>query len=651
MQNYDEQSQVYDYRGKRGLVLLRVSTEEQEKKYGFPSQLRSIREKLIEPRGIRILDEEKYIKRDTYTGMEFREREVLTEILEMAKRREFDVLVMDVLDRLGRVGLPREIYRAELLMHGVRILTTKAEEHADDDSLMGQMIRLLHGFKSEEERNDIIRRTQNGKRERVLKDHKLLGNHPSKYGWKFADEDKGAYILDEDPIKIPLDGTILHKENGEAWTRAEVRRGMFEWIEQGWTIRVIAAYLTSQHIPTYAGDKWDSRLVKIVLHKRSLNLTSDQPILAYGYIIVMDENNEPYTETYIADMIFALRDKGMDDSKIAMFLNQKHIPTGRESTWLPTTVGQMLADEFVIGRAAMFARQYVNEPGGKKRVSERPEEEKIYLPDGVVPPILVTGDGKPDIALFERVQKRKKANQTGAPRNNHHPDKYLLRGGYITCGYCGSIMRAASVERARNGQLRYRYWCINNAFTANKCEGKGNRISAHIADNYAWSKAVEIIRDPSQVDIKLEARRKADPNAARRQMITEELAKVRARQKRLRDRLEDEDMDDDTYADVKLRLQKLAELKRGYEHELAIESNIHEEWEKEQDQLNNFHRKCEEYREKIDDPDYEPDYDFKREAVEFFGIIVRVRKGRDGGRMEAESNPPTLVSNGTVIPI
>ncbi len=151
MQNYDNTS-TYDYRGKRGLVLLRVSTEEQERKYGFPSQLRSIREELIEPLGIRILDEEKYIKRDTYTGMEFREREVLKEILEMAKRREFDVLVMDVLDRLGRTGLPREIYRAELRMHGVRVLTTKPEEHADDDSLMGQMIRLLHGFKSKESR-------------------------------------------------------------------------------------------------------------------------------------------------------------------------------------------------------------------------------------------------------------------------------------------------------------------------------------------------------------------------------------------------------------------------------------------------------------------------------------------------------------------
>ncbi len=76
--------------------------------------------------------------------MEFREREVLAEILEMAKRREFDVLVMDVLDRLGRTGLPREIYRAELHMHGVRVLTTKPEEHADDDSLMGHRRKKIH---------------------------------------------------------------------------------------------------------------------------------------------------------------------------------------------------------------------------------------------------------------------------------------------------------------------------------------------------------------------------------------------------------------------------------------------------------------------------------------------------------------------------
>jgi site-specific DNA recombinase len=187
---FDNQDNEFDYHGTRGLVLLRVSTEEQKKKYGFPAQLRSIREKLLEPYGIR----EKYIKEDTYTGMEFSEREVLIEILEMAKRREFDVLVMDVLDRLGRTGMPREIYRAELKMLGIHVLTTKEEEHADDDSMLGQMIRLWNGWKSEGERNDIIRRTQEGKRERVLQDHMLMGTHEPKFGWKYKDEKRGAYI-------------------------------------------------------------------------------------------------------------------------------------------------------------------------------------------------------------------------------------------------------------------------------------------------------------------------------------------------------------------------------------------------------------------------------------------------------------------------
>jgi len=644
MQNYDEQSQEHDYRGERGLILLRVSTEEQEKHYGFPSQLREVMEKVVKPRGIRISDTNKYIKYDTYTGMEFREREILDEILRMAKNKEFDVLIMDVLDRLGRVGLPREIYRAELRMHGVRTLTTKPEEHADDDSLLGQMIRLLHGFKSEEERNDIIRRTQNGKRERVLKDHKLLGNHPNKYGWKYADEDKGAYVLDEDPVRIELDdGRVLLDENGEPWTKVTVRRRMFEWIEQGWTVRVIAAYLTSQHIPTHRGDKWDARLVKIILSKRDLNLTSNQPVLAYGYIVVMDVNNQPYTETSIAEMVYALQDKGLDDSKIAEFLNEKHIPTGRETMWLPATVNHMLSDECVLGKAAAFIHRYVKKPGGKYHQLKRPKDEQLPFPDGVVPPILVTEDGKPDIALFERVQERKKANQKGARRNNQNPHNYLLRGGYIKCGYCGAVMRTASPTREKNG-IRYRYVCINTAYTANKCD-KGNKITAHIADNYAWSKAVEIIRDPSQVDRKLEARRKADPNAERRAYITGELAKIKASRIRLMKRLEDEDLDDESYTDVKRRLKELADLKRGYEHELTLESNIHEEWKKAQEQLKNFHRKCEAYREKINDPHYEPDYEFKREAIDFFGIVIRVRQGRSEDRMEAESNPPSIVSN------
>src|SRR5438445_775819 len=115
-------NQNRDYRDKRALMLLRVSTPSQEEMYGWHSQEKEIRQKLIGPLGLK-LDEERHVIRDTYTGLEFRERPALTRILEIAERGEIDVLVMDVLDRLGRKGLPREIFRMQLREKRVRILT------------------------------------------------------------------------------------------------------------------------------------------------------------------------------------------------------------------------------------------------------------------------------------------------------------------------------------------------------------------------------------------------------------------------------------------------------------------------------------------------------------------------------------------------
>src|SRR5579862_9525328 len=151
------------YRGKHVLMLLRVSTPKQEEMFGWPAQEREIRTKLIEPLSLR-LDEKRHIIKDTYTGLEFRERPVLDLILQMAKRREFDILAMDVLDRLGRRGIERELYRMQLKEYGVRILTTDPNDHADDDTTWGEIIRYLKGKEAEAELNNIKRRTMNGKR-------------------------------------------------------------------------------------------------------------------------------------------------------------------------------------------------------------------------------------------------------------------------------------------------------------------------------------------------------------------------------------------------------------------------------------------------------------------------------------------------------
>jgi hypothetical protein len=55
-------------------------------------------------------------------------------------------LLADSLDRIGRKGLEREIYRAQLREKGMRILTTNPSEHADDDSRTGEIIRTFLGM-------------------------------------------------------------------------------------------------------------------------------------------------------------------------------------------------------------------------------------------------------------------------------------------------------------------------------------------------------------------------------------------------------------------------------------------------------------------------------------------------------------------------
>ena len=92
--NLPPQPAYEQYRGLRALLLTRVSTPGQS----HEAQERVIREKLIEPLGL-ILDEERHVIHDTYTGLEYRYRAALDDILGMAERQEFDLLCLDVLDR------------------------------------------------------------------------------------------------------------------------------------------------------------------------------------------------------------------------------------------------------------------------------------------------------------------------------------------------------------------------------------------------------------------------------------------------------------------------------------------------------------------------------------------------------------------------
>lgn len=249
MQEWQHTQRLSQYRGLRAVILTRVSSLEQEKMYGHAAQERQIREKLIEPLGLRIVDEEKHVIHDTYSGLEYRYRKALDLILIMAERQEFDVLCMDVLDRgLGRKALAREMFRMQLRELDIRILTTDPTDHADDDSLEGQILRFIKGYKAEQEVKDFVRRTSDARREKALGNEnikqKVVGNGLRPYGYKFVLDGKGRRE------GLEPDFTIIHVDaTGEEWTEVKVVIFIFESSASGISIRNIAGLLNEKGLP------------------------------------------------------------------------------------------------------------------------------------------------------------------------------------------------------------------------------------------------------------------------------------------------------------------------------------------------------------------------------------------------------------------
>lgn len=250
------------YRGLRALLLTRVSTPGQS----HDAQERVIREKLIEPLGL-ILDEENHVIHDTYTGLEYRYRAALDDILRMAERREFDLLCLDVLDRgLGRKGVSREIFRGQLRELGIHILTTEPSDHSDDDSLEGQLMRLLRGYKAEEEINDFVRRSKNAIRHKALGDPeknvppKVVGNGIRTYGYKFVCDSKGK----RESLELNYD-VIWVDSKGVEWTEVRVVVFIFRCAKRRIGLRQICKRLNLIGIPAPSiniGRKYKSKGVQ-----------------------------------------------------------------------------------------------------------------------------------------------------------------------------------------------------------------------------------------------------------------------------------------------------------------------------------------------------------------------------------------------------
>jgi site-specific DNA recombinase len=572
MQNNPER-----YRGKRALILTRVSTPKQEEKYSHAAQLRQVREKLIIPLGLRIVDEKKHIIHDTYSGLEYRYRKALEDILEMAERQEFDVLCMDVLDRgLGRRALARELFRMQLKELGISILTTQESDHADDDSLEGQIMRFFKGIKAEEEINDFVRRSRDGKREKTLGDAEkpgqVLGTGMRLYGYQFVLNEKGVRVG-----YIPNDTIIYVEADGTEWTEVKVVIYIFESAARGVSTHQLARIFNEKGIPT-----------------------------SYAFR--------------------GKRNKGMRE----------------DSVWQRNTISQILKNTAYYGEYRQFKTVTVGRrPGSNRPIKQKtPEDKQVIVPI----PAIIPKD------LFEKANKRNAQNKIVARRNYQGSKDCLLRGGFVKCASCGQTLyvRHSFPEASAEESPYYYYDCGHpQLIGGGKCPGCS--ISVDFLDSCVAEYIFELIRDPSVVDAKIQQLQAENPSHKQQQRKLKNLNAILREQEIFRNNLASEmrkkNFSERTVAFLNTQLTMLEQQEEEVRRDLADEQRMQEQHEILDRSIADFHAQCTERSEKLDDPQFTPDFQFYLDAVIFLEINVKVWRAGTEPRYEIYTATPEIVAS------
>jgi site-specific DNA recombinase len=577
MENKRQPNPDYEkYRGMRALLLTRVSTGSQS----HDAQERVIRELLIEAFQLR-LNEERHVIHDTYTGLDYRYREALDDILNMAERREFDVLCLDVLDRgLGRKGVSREIFRAQLRDLGIHILTTEPSDHSDDDSLEGQLMRLLKGYKAEEEVNDLVRRARNGKRHKALGDPDknvpgaIIGNGDRLYGYKFVENDKGKRVNFTPNLDV-----IFVEADGTEWTEVGVVVFIFESAANGASLRSIGKLLDVKGIPT--------------------------PHVTKGKKIRRDRM------------------------------------TRKVSAWYHATILRIIRNTAYYGEYVQFQEACIGRQPGRKTVSRRAttQDEQVIIPI----PAIITKE------LYEKANRRIQFNKQLATRNNKRSQELLLRGGFARCAYCGYALQTWShVHRRVTGEkvTHMYYQCAKPTIDIGQRCG-GCCIPAKVLDSEVTDYIFALIHDPSELDKKIEDFKKNSSVKKQKERKLANITDIRKQQTALRNNLTEllkqEVVDIPTRNHINGQLQILAKQEEEALQEFADEQAFQEKYNKLEQRVAKFHRQCEEWRNQLDNPEFTPTFDFKREALLFLGVTVTVWRAGTEPRFVPHSDPPEIM--------
>ncbi len=177
----------------------------------------------------------------------YTDRPQLMKMLQAAKRKEFDVLVVSEIRALGRKQAEIFVVYDVLEKYGCRLETT---HERFDESDMGRIILSLRAAFSEIERNQMVMRCERGKADRI-ENGNLPGHGSPPYGFRYVDTDR------ETSARLELNETIIFVDReGREWSAVIVVRFIFESVCKGVSIKQVSLHLTRLGIPTPRDGLW-----------------------------------------------------------------------------------------------------------------------------------------------------------------------------------------------------------------------------------------------------------------------------------------------------------------------------------------------------------------------------------------------------------
>jgi DNA invertase Pin-like site-specific DNA recombinase len=387
---------------------------------------------------------------------------------------------------------------------------------------------------------------------------------------------------------------------------------------------------------------------------------------AYGYVFIDTEKEAKaayalnttvflveggkWTEVKVVIWIYDRAIEGWSVRKIARTLTEMNIPvpdtTRRRNgqtdsnIWHPSTVHAILTSPIYMG--VVIANRYKNaenEKSKKPNMHKRPEEEWVYLPEGVAPAIVSK-------EVFEAVQKQLSINKQDALRHTDpdtpKEDLGILRAGYCKCGICGRTMTVLH-RRFADGTTQPQYNCKQKLGSKDAVHNHMTAISVALLDRAAVKKIRTVILDPCQVREQVELRRQMPKPVVNTEDIEATIANIQTEIDNLFE-LARHASNDSTRKRLGLLMEDLERRQQEAEAMLIDIDEDAEDAAKLEEELVKFETWAEAVRPELGNPNYTPTYEELRLAVRILGLraIVYPMHGDYPFRAKIDTYPPEL---------